>query len=695
MHGFFNPASVAIIGVSPRPGNLGRNIVNNFKLFGFKGPVYGVSPRGGEYKGQPIYTDVRDLPETPEMAVILTPAKAVPEMLEACGQKGIKRVVVESGGFSELDASQSQAEQRLKDIASQYGMRFIGPNCIGVISTHSGVCTPFPLLEAAAPQGGVSIIAQSGGIGLTYLAWAAQAGIGVAKFASVGNKLNVNEEDLLAYLLQDEQTKAIMLYLESIVDGRRLFELIRSSKKPVVVHKSNIAELSHGIAQSHTAALANDDLVVEEALKQAGALRAHTVGQAMCLLKSMALPRPKGKRLAIISRSGGHAVVAADEAYRQGASLAVFPASYLESIQAHTRASVIRLQNPLDLGDLFEFKLYVEILRGALEMETVDAVIMVHGYRGPEIATSRQFAAQAGELSRKYGKPVGLVILAEPAEIAMAQQLAGMPVFTTAEDAIYALCQSAELGLRPAPQADTLGCADDWTHQRAERVARILQAANPDGGLELPEALRLVEAAGVAVAPFAVAGDAGEAAYLAKSLGFPVALKAVGGHLSHKTEQGGVVIDLANEAEVEKAAARMFKMLNITRLVVMSMIKGGQEVIIGAKQDPAFGPVVLFGLGGVEAEALKDVSLALAPFEAGQAGRMADGLRAAVLLKGYRGRPAVSRPALLNAILRVATLAARVPQILELDLNPVMVGPGGAMAVDARVRVRPSAPQGN
>ncbi|MFH1057218.1 MAG: acetate--CoA ligase family protein [Pseudomonadota bacterium] len=690
MRGFFHPESVAVIGVSPREGNMGRNIVANLALFGFPGRVHYISPRGGEYQGQPIYTDPRELPETPDLAVILTPAATVPGWIQACGEKGIKRVVVETGGFSELDSGRGELETAMKAAAAKYGLRFIGPNCIGVISTHQGLAVPFPILDEAMPRGGLSLIMQSGGIGLTYLHRAAYEGIGIAKFASVGNKLNVNEEDLLAYFLEDPDTQVVLLYLESIVAGRRLCELIRASHKPVVVHKSNIAPLSNKIAQSHTAALANDDFLVEEALLQAGAVRAHTVTDCLNIVKGVCLPKPKGKRLAVISRSGGHAVVAADAAYRHGLELPDLPRSYFDPIREAMRASVIKLQNPLDLGDLFHFELYKEIVRGALIQDNIDAVVMVHGYRGAEIEPSRELMRHLGGLVSEYGKPVAPVILATQEETDQAKVLSGLPIFSAPEDAILALSASLRAGGRP--KVERLACSGGFDVARARQV---LRAAARDGSLELPEALHLISAAGVPVAPFLVAADAAEAAEAAAQLGFPVVLKAVGAEVSHKTEAGGVALGLADAAAVQEAAAAMIARLGCRRLVVMSMITGGSEVIVGGKQDPAFGAVVLFGLGGVTAEALKDVRLRLAPVDDAEAGEMLDGLQGAALLKGFRGRPAASRPAILTVIMQVANLVATIPEILELDLNPVLVGPGGAVAVDARARVKPPAPMGH
>ncbi|RJX33920.1 MAG: hypothetical protein C4525_08615 [Desulfarculus sp.] len=687
MKQFFYPESIAILGISPRPGNIGRNILSNLEFSGYKGDIYLVSPRGGEFHGRPIHPSVADLPLVPELAVVLTPAATVPGLVDQCGAKGIRRVIVETGGFSELGAQGAELERELAAAVKKYGLRMIGPNCIGVISTDSGVSVGFPLLNRAIPAGGLSIISQSGGIGLTYVAGAAESKVGLAKFISVGNKLDVNEADLLSYLIEDPQTRFIMMYLESVVQGRAMYDLIRSTDKPVVVHKSNIGELTHNIASSHTSALANDDAVVDAALKQAGAIRARTVFDAFQILKGLSLPKAKGRRLMIISRSGGHAVTAADAAFRWGLKLPQPPPEYIAPIQEATRASVIKLQNPLDLGDLFHMELYVEILRGALALEKVDAVVMVHGYRGPEAEPSRKLLVKVGQMCRESNKPVGLCLLVEPEEALKASQLTDLPIFPFADQAIMAISLAQWAGSVPKPQPPSCGGEMDL-----ERCRRILAAHDQEGWLELPEALHLLLAAGLPVAAFAAALDPAEAARAAATMGWPVVLKAVGGgELLHKTEAGGVVLDLADPKAVEAAAQRMFRELGARRVVVMSQIGGGQEVILGAKQDPAFGPLLLFGLGGVAAEALRDVSLRLAPVDDREAGQMLDELRGAALLKGFRGRPAAKRPALLEAIMRVSLLVQRLPGIVELDINPLLAGPGGVMAVDARVRVAPGA----
>lgn len=688
MRQFFYPASVAVVGVSARPGNLAKNIVRNLEAFGFAGPIYQVSPRGGEWHGRKVYRSLEELPQTPELAVILTPAATVPEIVRACGRRGVRRLIVESGGFRELGDERDSLAAELEEAAREYDIRFIGPNCIGVVCTDSGLAVPFPLIPKVPRRGGVSIVAQSGGVGLTYLHALGLERVGLAKFVSVGNKQNVDENDLLAYLAEDPQTEVILLYLESIPQGRRLYELIRACPKPVVVHKANIAPASNAIARSHTAALANDDQVVEAALAQAGAIRVRGVSECIQVVKGLTLPPMRGRRLAVISRSGGHAVVAADAVHRAGLALAEFPSDYTQAIARHTRASVIRLQNPLDLGDLFDFEVYVQALAGALDMEQVDGVLFVHGARGPEAPASRRFVIQAGRLCREKGKPVALVLLMDPEELAAVAPELDIPIFPAPEEGITALAALARA--EEAEEIRRSQSRDEPPEIDLERAARLLDAAGPDGGLELPEALHLAAAAGVPVAEFVVALEPKEAAEAARFLGGRVVLKAVVPGGGHKTEAGGVILNLRRPEAVERAAEMLMTRLDCARLVVMRQMEGSAELIVGAKQDPSFGAVVLVGLGGVAAEALGDVSLRLAPVSAAEAAVMLEELRGRALLEGFRGRPPVDRLALVDLLRRVAALAAGLPRLAELDLNPVQAGPTGVVCVDARAMVAPA-----
>ena len=680
MDRFFNAKSLAVIGVSPRHGNLGRNIVTNLTNMGYKGEVYLVSPKGGEYQGRKIYQNPGDLPDAPELAVILTPAATVPGLVQACADRGIKRLIIESGGFSELSADRAELEKQIADIARQNNIRFIGPNCIGVISTHSGLSVPFPVLTTIPKKGGISILSQSGGTGLTYLFGCSQEGMGVAKFVSMGNKLNVGEADLFEYMSQDPETDVILLYLESIVEGRRLFELMKKSPKPVIVHKSNIAPTSNAIAQSHTAALTNDDTLVDAVLEQAGALRGRTVSQTINLAKGLCLPKAKGKKVAVISRSGGHAVVAADALHRNQMELAELPDSYFEEIQKSTRASVIKLQNPLDLGDLFEFELYKKIVEEALKNDQVDCALVLHGYRGPEVEASRQFVSTVGELCRCYKKPVALSLQVDQREIEAAAKLCGLPLFPAPDEAMEALAASLRAGQRYPDSASQPDQAQDL-----EQAAVILKEHGQNGELELPEALAFIKAAGIHCAAHETVTGKEEALLAADLLGYPLVLKAVG--ISHKTEQKAVSLGLADREELAAAYDDLWSRLSPRRMLIMKQVEGSVEIIAGGKRDQAFGAVMLCGLGGITAEALRDVSLRLAPVGGEEAASMLDGLKGAALLKEYRGAPPCSRRAMVDALLRLSSLLDSFPAIREIDLNPLMAGPEDCLAVDARVFV--------
>ncbi|MCU0580290.1 MAG: CoA-binding protein, partial [Desulfobacterota bacterium] len=418
MKKFFYPRSVAIIGVSNTPDNLARNIVHNLLAFQFTGEIYCVGLQGGVLFGQRIYPDIGRVPAEIDLAVILTPALTIPALLEQCGEKGIRRVVIESGGFREFAEERARLEQEILTVAQRHGIRFIGPNGIGNINMENGLCLPFMHLNREMRLGHISILAQSGGVGLSYIGFLGSENLGINKFTSMGNKLNVDENDLLEYLLEDPGTEVICLYLEGLSDGRRLMQILSTSRKPVLIHKSNVNPVSAAIAFSHTAALLSDNRVVDAALKQAGGLRVQDFEETINYLKIMTLPRLRGPRLAVISRSGGHAVVAADACSKYGFELPAFPRAFLEQFEKHFRASVIRLANPLDLGDLFDLPVYIQILEETLKRDDIDGALLIHGYRADvEKEDSRRMIQKAEELSRQYRKPVAVCIFAEDLEL--------------------------------------------------------------------------------------------------------------------------------------------------------------------------------------------------------------------------------------------------------------------------------------
>ncbi len=440
MREFFYPTSVAVIGVSAKPTNLGRNIVANLVEYGYDGMVYAVGPSGGIIETRRIYRSVVDIPDHVDLAVILTPALTVPDILEECGQKGIRWAIIETAGFREFTEEGKKLEEMISEVANKYDIQFIGPNCIGAMNMENGFCVPFPRLNKFLNQGDVSMITQSGGVGLSVLNLMSNEGLGLNKFVSVGNMLNKTAEDMLEYFIKDEKTSLIFLYLESIGDGRRLMQVARTSNKPILAFKSNIGKLGQKIALSHTASLTSDDKVVDAAFHQSGIVRVRDATSLGNNLKILRLPPMKGKKLGVISRSGGHAVIAADACELSGFELAPFPESFLREIEKHFRASVIRLTNPLDLGDLFDLDVYAQIIERTLQLPDVDGVVFLHtSLSESENRTSRKLLERIMNLVHQYDKPVAYYISTATQEVTFLKQNYPYPIFTQVVETVRAL----------------------------------------------------------------------------------------------------------------------------------------------------------------------------------------------------------------------------------------------------------------
>jgi len=683
MKEFFYPSSVAVIGVSNSPDNLGRNIISNLIEYQFNGRFYAVGPKGGVLFGQKIFPNLEAIDDRIDLAVILTPAMTVREILKQCGEKGIKRVVIESGGFREFAQDRARVEKEILELVAFYGIRFIGPNGIGTINLENGLCLPFMVMHRDMRPGHISILAQSGGVGLSYMGFLASENIGINKFVSMGNKLNVNENDLLEFLIEDPGTEIICLYLEGISEGRRMMEIIGRSNKPILVHKSNIGPVSAQIAFSHTAALLSDNNVVEAALKQAGAVRVNDFEETINYLKILTLPRLKGNRLAVVSRSGGHAVVAADSCSKYGFHLPNFPEAFFEEIEKHFRASVIKLSNPLDLGDLFDLPVYVQIVEETIRREDIDGLILIHVYRAEkEIEGSRKLIQKAEELSLRYQKPVAVCIFAEEWEIAYIKKHFTMPIFLSPEKATQALHLSHSLTQQKIQglSGDDLPAA---IHRQA--VIPILARARAEGRpLYLFEGLEVLGHYGFPVIPFAQTSTLAETLQKGEELGFPLAMKLAIPYIAHKFDVGAVILQIKNPKELEaayyqlqEAVQRELGELDYFTVVLQKMSTKGREIILGGKQDPNFGPVMLFGIGGIYVEVIGDVVLRVAPINRTEARAMIREIKGIKLLQGVRGLKPSDLEAVVEALLALSRLLLDFPEIAEIDINPIMVYENG------------------
>ncbi|NMC69309.1 MAG: acetate--CoA ligase family protein [Myxococcales bacterium] len=694
MREFFYPQSVAVIGVSPRPGNLGQGIVGNMTRFGFQGILYEVGPSGGVWAGRRIYRSVADIPDKVDLAVVLAPARFVPGILDECGEKGIRRVVVETGGFREHGPEGRALEDQVVAALRRHGMRMIGPNGLGVINAENGLAAPFMPIEERWQRGDVSILSQSGGVGLSLITMLAEENLGLNKFVSLGNMLDVGVEELLEYLIEDPGTRMIVLYLEGVRDGRRLTEVARRSPKPILAIKGNVGTLGRSIAASHTASLSNDDRVVDAGFAQAGIARVRNPTNLAAYVHGLRMPPMRGPNLAVLSRSGGHAVLAADSCERYGFELSPFPAEFLREIERHFRASVIRLTNPLDLGDLFDLEVYRRIIDQTLQLPEVHGVLFLLTYvPGVEGPAAREVLQYAGDAGRRHEKPVVLYVATSQEETLRLKRTLDHPVWTHIDLAVRSLRASQDYLVqaaraRRAPELPAIAADGD-------RARRLLEAARSEGrDPYLHEAVELLECYGIPVVGGRHVRTVEEAAAAAGALGWPVAIKVVSRQISHKSDFGGVQLNLRSEAglrqawsEMHERIARAFPEAEVEGVLVQPMVTGGREMIVGGRRDPSFGPVVLVGLGGVFVEILREAALRVFPFDRAEALRAIDELRGAAILRGARGARPADLEALTDVMLRLGRCLADFPEIREVDINPVRVFPAGegCRALDARV----------
>jgi acetyltransferase len=684
----FYPKSVVVVGVSERPDNLARNIVENLFEFQFNGEIFLIGKKDGILFGRRICTSMEDLHEGIDVAVILTPAPTVPGILECCGRKGIRWAIIETGGFREYSEEGAQLENEILQIARKWGIRIVGPNGIGVMNVHNGFVVPFVKLRRdPVSKGKISILAQSGGVVLTYANLLISANVGLSKIVSMGNKLDLNEIDYLKYLIADPQTEIIGLYLESLERGRELMEIARSTPKPIILHKANTGESSRHIAKLHTAALANDDKIVEAALRQADIIRTKDFRSFVNAVKILSLPPIRGKRLVIISRSGGIGVVAADSAEKHGFRLLPPDPKLQDRFHSFFRAKVIQPTNPLDLGDLFNFDLYMNILEQVLKIDVVDGILFQHAAVAEEKEPSRKFIQAVKELSFRYQKPVALQYITDEEELAYIKRALDYPIFAEPEDALMALAVSRD----HYKKLNILKEKPPFFPVNRDRVEHLFQKARAEErDLLLPEAFEVIQAYGIPVADYQVVRGKDDVQKAMEKIGKPVALKVVSPGISHKSDVGGVVLNISGLSEAEKAYEKIDQ-LNQGKsfgILVQKMILDGKEVILGAKRDPSFGPVLLFGLGGIYVEILQETSLRIAPINRSEAEEMISELRSAAILKGIRGEPPSDRDSLIENLLRLSQLVTDFPEIEGIDINPVKVLEKGAVAVDARVLLK-------
>jgi len=677
---FFHPASVAVIGASARRGNIGGELFRNVLTADFTGSAYPVNRSGEPVAGVRAFRSVAEIPDTVELAVICVPGAGVLEAAEEALAAGVRALVVISAGFSEVGAEGVERQEKLLALVRSYGARLVGPNCLGIASTPTRLNATFA--PRAFPAGNIGYSSQSGALGLALLERADAGGLGVTSFVSIGNKADVSSNDLLEWWEDDDATEIVVMYLESFGNPRAFARIARrlARRKPILAMKSGTTRAGSKAASSHTAALAGSDAAVDALFRQAGVIRTRTLDELVevaTLLSSQ--PVPHGRRVALVSNAGGLGILAADACDAAGLELPT-PSEETRAALAQVIPAEGSTANPIDLLGSANASTFDAALPIVLRDPGVDAVIALFvptvGVDEDEVGAAISRAAATAP-----DKPVLCAFLSAKGAPPSLRSAAPVPAFSYPEAAARALGRAADRG--------------DWLRRRAgtvpeldvDRDAARELVAGVDGWLEPAQARKLLAAYGIPVVPERVVATVDEAVAAAAELGFPVVVKSAAAG-AHKTESGGVALNLQEEAEVRAAAERIG-----APLLVQPMIRGGAELLAGAVQDPVFGPLVAFGPGGVMAELIGQAQFRLAPLTDVDASELVHAGKAGRLVAGFRGAPPADADALVDLVLRLSRLAEDVPELAELDLNPVLALPDRCVAVDARIRIAPPALQ--
>lgn len=695
---FFAPRGVAVIGASRQRGTIAGEVFHNMLHSGFSGPVYAVNPAASEVQGQPAYPTVDAVPGPVDLAVVVVPAAAVVEVAAQCARKGVRALVVISAGFAEVGAAGRALQEQLLQVCRTGGMRLIGPNCMGIVNTDPAFRLHATFAPVFPPEGRVGFMSQSGALGLAVMDYAATLGLGLSSFASVGNKADISGNDLIQYWEGDSHTDVILLYLESFGNPRKFSRLARriGRRKPIIAVKSGRSPAGARATSSHTGALlAASDVTVAALFRQAGVIRTDTLEELFDVAALLVnQPAPAGRRIGIVTNSGGPGILCADTAEAEGLEVPVLG----EATQSRLRALLppeASVTNPVDMVASATPDHYGQAVRIVAADPGVDALVVI--FIPPLVTQAEDVARAIVGASRDLpaGKPLLTVFMSSRGvpEGLRAPDVR-IPSYAFPEDAAIALARAARYGEWRGQPPET---PPALVGVQPDRAAAIVAAALRDGDAWLdPAAVQaLLACYGLPVLEQRMARTPAEVAGAASALGGPVALKAVAPGLIHKTEAGGVRLDLRDGAEARAAAEEMDRRLRAAghppeEFVVQRMAAPGVEMIVGVVHDPQFGPVLACGAGGVTVELLKDVAVRLTPLTARDAAAMIRELRTSPLLTGYRGGPAHDVAALEQVILRVSAMVEDLPQIAELDCNPVTVHERGASVLDARVRVAPA-----
>ncbi|MEL4305599.1 acetate--CoA ligase alpha subunit [Methanococcoides sp. LMO-2] len=686
----FEPASVAVIGASRTKGKVGRAVLDNL-IESYNGEILPINPKADEILGLRCYPTILDTPNAAELAVVVLPAVLVPDALEKCGLAGVNNVVVISAGFKEAGIEGAKLERKCIEIVNKYGMRMVGPNCLGIIDTGSGLNASFA--ASMAKKGNIAMMSQSGAICTSALDWADARGVGFSKFISLGNKADLSENDFLLEMADDDNTSVIAAYLEGVKDGPKFMGIARevSHKKPIVVLKSGRTAVGSRAVSSHTGTLAGSDEAYNAAFSQSGVMRADSVEEMLDYIRAFSSqPVPEGKNIAIVTNAGGLGILTADACHYAGLSLSSFDESTIDRLREKLSPAA-NLYNPVDvLGDA-PSDIYGYALETILADPNVDGIIVL---TSPQAMTDvKNIAEVVAEKAGSSQKPilcsfVGGTRIEEGETILDRHQIPNYAFPERAVSSMAALCNYGVIRKRSDPEIE------QFDVDRGV-VSSILDKARSENRHTLGlESFDILKAYGIPTVGTSNVKTLQEAIDACEEMGYPVVMKVLSADISHKTDVGGVRIGLENRDDVERAYHTMMSDVKrympnavVSGVQIQKMVTGGKEVIIGMNRDVQFGPLLMFGLGGTYVEVLKDVSFSVAPIGKDVCRKMISSIKTYPLLTGVRGENPSDLGSITDTLCRISQLVMDFPEILEFEINPLMVMPEGQGCVAMDIRL--------
>lgn len=692
LDGFFKPNAVVVIGASREEGKVGFSIVDNLVQAGFPGPIYPVNPKASEVRGLPCYPDLARVPDGADLAVLVIPPKVCLPTLEVCAARGIRSAIVISAGFKEVGGEGAEIEKALRARVRELGIRVVGPNCLGVIDTKSRLNATFA--AGMPPVGEIAFFSQSGALCTAILDWAIGNDVGFSKFISLGNKADTSEVDFIEALAADPETRVILGYIEGVENGQRFMQAAHAASriKPLIIVKSGGTAAGARAASSHTGTLAGSEKAFAAAFRQSGVIRAESIEELFNFARAFASqPLPTGPRLCIVTNAGGPGIIAADAVERSTVKMATLAPETIERLRAALPPTAA-LYNPVDvIGDARQDR-YQAALEAVAADPNVDGVLAL---TTPQAMTENdKFAEVVGQTAKQAGKPFFTAFMGE-ASLGKARAVLrnyGIPQYPYPEPAV----RTFEAMVRYRQwQEYTPVPPREYAVDKGRVALAILEARRASRTqLGEREAREVIAAYGLRLPQNVLARTVDEAVAAATAMGFPVALKIASPDILHKTDVGGVRLHLADAdavargfAAIDASVRRFFPHAAIQGVAVQEMVVGGKEVILGMTRDPQFGPLLMFGLGGIYVEVLKDVAFRVAPIGPDQAEAMIREIRSFPLLRGVRGEKPSDLAAIVDALCRLSQLCVDFPEILELDVNPLLVKAEGegAVAIDARL----------